>query len=173
MGLDRIVARAVMALVLASLAGCSEGDRRDAKDELLRQRLDGIEKRLGSIESRMGPVATVAARLGGLEGRIAALEARPAPAALTPRAGAPNEGSGRPEAPGAWSPPSSPDPAARDELSALRDEFQSRLATIQRDGADGTPEAREQALRDLSQWYTTQLRGVLGGAPWPGQGDGK
>jgi hypothetical protein len=164
----------VVALVFVSLAGCSGGDRRDAKDELLRQRLDGIEKRLGSLESRMGPVATVATRLGGLESRLAALEARPAPAAPAPRAGASNEGSGRPETPGAWSPPPGPDPAARrDELSTLRDEFQSRLAAIQRDGAGGTPEARDQALRDLSQWYATRLRGVLGGAPWPDPGEAR
>jgi hypothetical protein len=171
---DGIVIRAVVALVFVSLAGCSDGDRRDAKDQLLRQRLDGIEKRLGSLESRMGPVGTVAARLGGLESRLAALEAKPAPAAPSPRASAPNEGSARPETSAVWSPPPSEDPAARrDQFSALRDEFQSRLTTIQRDGANGTPEARDQALRDLSQWYAIQLRGVLGGAPWPDPGEAR
>jgi hypothetical protein len=162
------VARAMVAFAFVSLAGCSEGDRRDAKDDLLRQRLEGIEKRLGSLESRMGPVATVAARLGGLESRMAALEARPAPAPPS-RENAPGAPSGGQGAPGAqWSPPASPAPGTQhDEVSALREEFQARLAKIQGDPADsGTPEAREQAIRDLSEWYTTRLRAVLGNAPW-------
>jgi hypothetical protein len=155
--------RVTAALLVAALAGCSDGGRRDAKDEALRRRLDGIEKRLATLESMLGPVTTVAARLGRLESRLAALEPRPASGSLVGGAdtAAP---AAQPAPPGAqWTPPATGPGGQDDAVTALRQEFQARLARIP---ADATPEARQQAIRELGQWYAAQYRALAGTAPW-------
>lgn len=184
-GVRRRATRGIVAVLGALVvASCADGGRPSAEGNTVGARLDVIEKRLAAIEARIESVAQVSVRLEALEHRVAALEtaetaSRSAitplttPAALAPTP--PATPAAAADAAGPWSAlPHSASAERNDQLAALREEYQSKVAELEDEtDEDAARPGREQALRELNQWYKARLRTILNDEPWSAEGRSK
>lgn len=166
----------VMSVVLLALSvACAPS--RDEGEEIntraLDARIERLETRLDVLEKLSGRVQRLARDVDDLEDRLAAADAHAPAAASPPPLESPSvvpPTPGAPAVPGVGGQPSqnpwaglsaANDPGRAAAIARLSSEYQTKLAQIpDRFGTADSPE-RQEALRDLAQWYREQLNALL------------